>query len=91
MGACAIPAGQPSIRDISNQRVLEGVLRLTVDARPGLSAQELLSDRALHEPVRLFAVEIEQMCDGARPHHLADHRGPLQRLLLVVRQRIQAR
>ena len=71
------------VRDVAHQDVLERELRLTGDRA---------APRALHELLLLQRVQA-LLADTERPEpeHLAQHRGVLQRRLLLRRQPVQAR
>ena len=86
-----VPLGPLGPRDLpvghlAHQRMCEGELRLAGDHAPALATDELLA----HELLEL-RVELCSCAEGAAPEHAPEDGCVLQKSLLALRERVEAR
>src|SRR5439155_11518224 len=79
------------VRDVADEQVPEGVLRLGGDRGRARAAYELLALERVQQLFGLPARDAVDRLDGAEPEHLADDGGILEQALLLPGERVEPR
>src|SRR5919109_3705848 len=91
MFLCAGTAGDLPVGDITQQDMVEGVLRVGGDGGTAFASHEVLPLQGAEETLCLADIEAGRGCYAAEPEDLAVHGGLLQELLLGPWQRVEPR
>jgi hypothetical protein len=79
------------VRDVPDDDVAEGVLRLPLDGRAAFAPHELLPRERPQVQIEQTSVGVADRRERTGPEHLPDDGGVLKQSLLVGRQRVEAR
>ena len=78
------------VADVPHEHVPEPVLLLALHRAGACGTDELLARKFVQRQLDLTSVAAAHRRDGARPEHLAEHRGILEQALPFRRQRVEA-